>query len=89
MTESGLKIVTQAKENGSWSQFDVVEGLVTPQELDKEFVKNKKAKDFFESLTVSQRKQILYYIYSAKQTPTRDARAKKVVESLTERKRPF
>jgi uncharacterized protein YdeI (YjbR/CyaY-like superfamily) len=89
MREAGLKAIQIAKENGSWSQFDVVENLVLPVELKKAFSKNKKAAENFESLSLSVRKQVLYFIYSAKQEETRKSRVEKLLPSLKTGKNPF
>lgn len=89
MTRPGLGVIERAKEDGSWTTFDVVEDLVLPDELKKAFVKNKKAAANFENFSTSLRKQILYYIYSAKQTKTREQRANKLLPSLEAGKNPF
>jgi len=89
MTRTGLEVVERAKEDGSWNQFDVVEELVLPKELKKAFAKNKKAAEGFENFSVSVRKQILYFIYSAKQRETREKRAEKLLPSLEANKNPF
>lgn len=89
MTPAGLKVIEEAKKDGSWSQYDVVENLIKPEELEIALKKNKKAEEFFESLSKSMKKQILYHIYSAKQTETREVRAEKLVESLNQNKKPF
>jgi len=89
MTRTGLEVVERAKEDGSWNQFDVVEELVLPKELKKAFAKNKKAAEGFENFSVSVRKQILYFIYSAKQRETREKRVEKLLPSLEANKNPF
>src|SRR3989344_5613017 len=52
MTKTGLGVVERAKEEGSWTMFDVVEDLVLPDELKKAFVKNKEAAANFEKFSV-------------------------------------
>lgn len=89
MREPGLEVIKAAKKDGSWSQFDVVEDLILPLELKEAFNKNKKAAANFENFSVSLRKQILYYIYSAKQEETRKQRARKLLPSLESGKNPF
>ncbi len=89
MTRPGLAVIERAKEDGSWTMFDVVEDLVLPEELKNAFSKNKKAAGNFKNFSVSLRKQILYYIYSAKQAVTRRQRVEKLLPSLEEGKNPF
>ncbi|MDP2671200.1 MAG: YdeI/OmpD-associated family protein [bacterium] len=89
MTRPGLAVVERAKADGSWSAFDVVEDLVLPEQLQAAFAKNAKAAENFEKLSLSVRKQILYYIYSAKQEETRKQRVEKLLPSLAEGKNPF
>lgn len=89
MTRPGLAVIERAKEDGSWTAFDVVEKLVVPVELKTILNENKKAAENFEKFSLSLRKQILYYIYSAKQTPTREARVAKLLPSLKKGKNPF
>ena len=89
MTRTGLGVIERAKEDRSWTQFDVVENLVLPEELKKALAKNKKASKNFEKFSVSLCKQILYYIYSAKQVETRESRVEKLLPSLVANKNPF
>lgn len=89
MQPAGLKSVQVAKENGSWSSLDDVENLVIPKELKYQFTKNKKAAENFENFSVSLRKQVLYFIYSAKQTETREERVAKLLPSIESGKNPF
>ncbi len=89
MQEPGLNAVQVAKENGSWNALNDVDNMKIPEELSQALKKNKKAAKFFETLSVSMRKQILYNIYSAKQTETREKRAEKIVSILEENKKPF
>lgn len=89
MTAAGLAPIERAKEDGSWSQFDVVENMVLPEELKESFKKNKRAAEGFEKFSRSLRKQVLYFIYSAKQAETRRQRVKKLLPSLEVGKNPF
>ncbi len=89
MTRTGLGVVEAAKRDGSWTMFDVVEDLILPEQLKEAFEKNKKAEANFEKFSVSLRKQILYYIYSAKQEETRRQRVQKLLPSLEAGKNPF
>ena len=89
MTRPGLGVIERAKADGSWTMLDVVEDLVLPAQLKEAFAKNKKAAENFEKFSTSARKQILYYIYSAKQEETRRGRVQKLLPSLELGKNPF
>ncbi len=89
MTRTGLGVVERAKEDGSWTAFDVVEDLVLPEQMKEVFAKNKNAEENFEKFSVSLRKQVLYYIYSAKQAETRKLRVQKLLPRLEQGKNPF
>jgi uncharacterized protein YdeI (YjbR/CyaY-like superfamily) len=89
MTEAGMKLVEKAKADGSWSQLDVVENLVVPDELKRGFAQNKKAEPNFDRFSTSLKKQILYFIYSAKLPETREKRVKKILPSIESGRNPF
>ncbi|MEK6256062.1 MAG: YdeI/OmpD-associated family protein, partial [Chloroflexota bacterium] len=82
MTEHGMALVEAAKSSGSW------DNPVTPpkfgDELPQEFLaaldENKKAKNFFESLSKTYQKQYIGWIVSAKRAETRQ---KRIRESIT------
>lgn len=80
MTEAGLSIIEKAKENGSWTILDDVENLVVPDILERAFVKNPVAREFFLSLSKSVRKQFLYWIISAKREETKNKRISEIIE---------
>jgi len=89
MKPAGLAVIERAKNDGSWSEFDAVENLIVPPELKKALAQNKLAQINFENFSPSVRKQILYFIYSAKQEETKNKRTEKVVKALEENKNPF
>ena len=60
MTEFGLNSIKIAKENGSWNKLDNIETrLEIPEELKNVFRVNQKAKELFEELSPSRKKQII------------------------------
>ena len=89
MTPTGLAVIKRAKADGSWTMFDVVEDMVIPDELKRTLEKNEIAAKYFETRSPSLKKQILYYIYSAKQSETRKKRVEKLLTSLKANKNPF
>lgn len=84
MTEHGLALVEAAKGSGSW------DNPVTPPkfsfELPPEFAqalaKNKKAKEFFEGLAKTYKKQYIGWIVSAKRAKTKEKRIRESVALL-------
>ena len=85
MTESGLNSIKIAKQNGSWNKLDNIETrLEIPEELKGVFKANQKAKELFEKLSPSRKKQIIWWIESAKRHETRVKRVNDTVHSLFE-----
>lgn len=74
MTPSGLALIETAKNNGSWDALNEVEEMVIPSDLLKELKKNKKAYAYFMAFPKSSKKNILEWIYNAKQAETRNNR---------------
>lgn len=88
MTEAGYKSIEIAKENGSWTILDAVEALITPVDLEIEFAKLKGSKVYFESLSNSIKKGILYLVISAKREETRRKRVLEVAENASKKMKP-
>lgn len=89
MTPAGLEKIETAKKDGSWYFLDDIENLVIPPDLKEALDANLSAKSNFESFSDSIKKQILYWIKSAKRPETRMKRIEKVVMLAAENKRPF
>ena len=88
MTEAGFKSIEIAKKNGSWTFLDSVEALTIPQDLQKEFQKYPEANTFFEGLSKSIKKMMLYWIISAKRPETRQNRIQEIVTQARLGKKP-
>jgi uncharacterized protein YdeI (YjbR/CyaY-like superfamily) len=88
MTEAGLRIVEIAKQNGSWTILDAVEELIIPDDLEQAFTSQAGSKEFFLSLSKSIKKQLLYWIVSAKRDETRQKRITEIVESAGQGMKP-
>jgi uncharacterized protein YdeI (YjbR/CyaY-like superfamily) len=86
---SGLEKVEQAKLDGSWYFLDDIEKLVVPLDLKEALNSNNAAKNNFDKFGDSVKKQILYWIKSAKRETTRKDRIEKVVLLAAENKKPF
>lgn len=83
MTESGLNSIEIAKENGSWNRLDNIESLQEiPKELKDAFKDNHNAKELFEELSQSRKKQIIWYIESAKRNETKVKRVNDTISLL-------
>lgn len=92
MTKAGLEKIEVAKKDGSWESLDKIyapaDQLQIPEELQKAFTKNKKAKNNFENFAIFTRRQFLYWINSAKRPETRVARIKQAILMCAANKKP-
>lgn len=88
MTEAGFVSIEIAKQNGSWSILDQAEALEIPDDLELEFQKNPDSKDYFLSLSRSDKRNILQWLVLAKRTETRQKRIKEIVELAGQRLKP-
>ncbi|WP_300354687.1 YdeI family protein [Fluviicola sp.] len=88
MTPAGLACIEIAKENGSWNILDSVDALIIPEDLEKEFKTAPGAEEFFLNLSKSVRKQMLYWIISAKRPETRQKRIAEIVEHAIQKQKP-
>ena len=88
MLPAGLKCIEIAKENGSWNILDTVDELLIPDDLEVEFEKYIGSKVYFESLSKSIRKMMLYWIISAKRPETRQKRIEEIAEHAEKGKKP-
>lgn len=74
MTPAGLAVIEIAKQNGSWNSLDEVEALILPKDLEAAFLEREPAMDFYNGLSKSVKKMMLYWISSAKRPETRQKR---------------
>ena len=88
MQPAGMEKVNAAKKDGSWTFLDNVEDMVIPEDLKQLLEENTTAKANFEAFSNSSKKQIFYWIVSAKRKDTRLQRIKKTVELSSENKKP-
>lgn len=84
MTERGQAMIDAAKADGSWSQYDDVEAMVIHPDLEDAFAAAPVARDAFEALSRSVKKQHLWWVYSAKRTSTRADRIAELMRRLTD-----
>jgi uncharacterized protein YdeI (YjbR/CyaY-like superfamily) len=88
MTESGLKSIEIAKQNGSWSILDSVENTEIPADLDTILKRNPEARAYFLGLSKSVKKAILQWLVLAKRPETRQKRIDEIAENALEKRRP-
>jgi len=88
MKEEGYKSIEIAKENGSWIFLDEVEALLIPEDLKREFVNYKGSMEYFDSLSKSVKKILLYWIVSAKRKETRQKRILEIAENASKNLKP-
>jgi uncharacterized protein YdeI (YjbR/CyaY-like superfamily) len=89
ITPAGLEKIEAAKKDGSWDFLDDIDRLVIPFDLKEAFDSSKIAKRNFDTFNESIKKQILYWIKTAKRPQTRKNRIEKVVTLAVENKNPF
>jgi uncharacterized protein YdeI (YjbR/CyaY-like superfamily) len=88
MKEAGYQSIEIAKENGSWTILDEVEALVIPQDLNDEFAKHQGSFEYFEGLSNSAKKILLYWVVSAKRSETRQKRILEIAENASNNTKP-
>ncbi len=89
MTPAGMALVTAAKADGSWDDYDDRKLLADPpRELIVALAEAPEAEEFFNSLAPSHRKQYVWWIRSAKRADTKARRVAKIVERCAEGKKP-
>jgi uncharacterized protein YdeI (YjbR/CyaY-like superfamily) len=80
MQPAGMVMIQLAKKTGTWKSLNDIDKLKSPADLTKALGKNKKAKTYFDAFPPSSKKQILYWITSAKTPKTRN---KRIAETVT------
>jgi uncharacterized protein YdeI (YjbR/CyaY-like superfamily) len=88
MRAPGLAAIEAAKADGSWNLLDEIEAMVIPSDLAAALAANPSAARFLEGLADSKKKQLLYWIATAKRTETRARRIAEVVGAAAEGRMP-
>jgi uncharacterized protein YdeI (YjbR/CyaY-like superfamily) len=89
MQPPGLAEVERAKADGRWdAAYDSPSTATVPDDLERALRRNKKAREFFATLSASNRYSILYRIRDAKRPETRARRIAQFVEMLARREKP-
>jgi uncharacterized protein YdeI (YjbR/CyaY-like superfamily) len=84
MTDAGLRLIEQAKADGSWTFLDDIEALIVPDDLDAALDRDPAARANFDAFPPSAKKQILYWIKTAKKPETRLRRIDETVTKAAE-----
>jgi uncharacterized protein YdeI (YjbR/CyaY-like superfamily) len=88
MTKAGFEVIEKAKANGSWTVLDEAEALIIPVDLEKELKDTPDAKEYFLSLSRSDKRNILQWLVLAKRQETREKRIKEIVNLAGKRQKP-
>jgi uncharacterized protein YdeI (YjbR/CyaY-like superfamily) len=85
----GVAKIEAAKRDGSWSAADAVEALMVPPDLAEALARQPVAEANFAAFSPSAKKQLLWWIHSAKRPETRTKRIETVVASAAEKVNPL
>jgi len=88
MTSAAMKTIEVAKKNGMWTMLDSVEDLIIPDDLEDSLQKHPTSKDYFLSLSKSMKKQLLYWVVSAKRPETRSKRIEEIASNASKGQKP-
>lgn len=89
MTPAGMAKIDAAKQDGSWSSFDAVEDLIVPDDLEAALAAKPAAQATFHAFSPSVRKQLLWWVASAKRPETRARRIDQLVAEAAENNHPL
>jgi uncharacterized protein YdeI (YjbR/CyaY-like superfamily) len=89
MTEAGLEKIEVAKQDGSWKTLDAIEALIIPPDLEQALLSNATANRYFEAFNNTSKKNILFWIGSAKRPETRLKRIEETINAAAQNKNPL
>lgn len=89
MTEAGFVKIEAAKQDGSWNTLDAIEELIIPADLKQALEANETTNRYFEAFSKSSKKNILFWIESAKRPETRLKRIEQTISSVAQNKNPL
>ena len=88
MMDAGQRCIDIAKENGSWTILDEVEELFVPEDLVQALDESPGAASYFNGLSKSTKKMMLYWLVSAKRPETRVKRISEIAAAAAQQKKP-
>jgi uncharacterized protein YdeI (YjbR/CyaY-like superfamily) len=83
MQPRGLEAVARARGDGSWDFLNDVEEMIEPQDLRDALDAVPEARRYWEAYPASYRRQVLYWLQSAKRPHTREVRVARTVWHAT------
>ncbi|MGL5871619.1 MAG: YdeI/OmpD-associated family protein [Xenococcaceae cyanobacterium] len=89
MSEAGLAKIETAKQDGSWTSLDAIEALTIPEDLRLALEANEIANQYFQAFSKTVKKNILFWIESAKRPETRLTRIEQTISSAAQNKKPL
>jgi uncharacterized protein YdeI (YjbR/CyaY-like superfamily) len=89
MTQAGREKIEAAKKDNSWFALDSIEALIIPADLQQALEANERARKYFEAFNNSSKKNILFWIESAKRPETRLKRIIQTINSAAQNKNPL
>lgn len=89
MTAAGLEMIEAARQDGSWTALDAIEELIVPPDFKKALKADAGAAKFYESLTRSVKKAVLFRLSSAKREETRKKRLTDIMIALAQQRNPL
>jgi len=88
MTPAGLASIETAKQNGAWTLLDEVEELRLPADLAQPLAAQPLAASYFESLSRTDKRNILQWLMLAKRPATRQQRLAEIVDLAAQQLKP-
>lgn len=88
MTKGGFESIEVAKQNGSWTTLDEAEALIIPDDLEAAFRDLPEAREYYLSLSRSDKRNILQWLVLAKRPETRQNRIGEIVSLAAQRLKP-
>ena len=83
MTPAGLEEVVRAKQDGRWeAAYEPASTAQVPADFEAELNKNPRARDFFKTISATNRYAILWRLQTAKKAETRVKRMRTFIEML-------
>jgi len=83
MTSAGLDEVVRAKQDGRWeAAYEPARTATVPADFEAELNKNPRARDFFKTISATNRYAILWRLQTAKKAETRAKRIRTFIEML-------
>ena len=89
MAEPGLAKIEAAKADGSWAAYDAIEDMVIPDDLEQALLANLLAHELFYAFSASTKKQLLWWVASARRSETRAKRIAQLVDAAGQNRNPI